>query len=125
MKNFYFRDECDAEMCFHLDYHMDNARDEGLTEITLYEAVPEKVEGFFWCRAVDEVSEDGYCGKSCEDYEPKNGKSGMCRHKGNLFTRGEKRTFKVTGQRKCYCDAPIIRGISPTYCGLCGGDIED
>lgn len=92
---YYFRTE-DDERCYTLDYHLANAKDEGLTEIELFEAIPEKVDGVFWCRAADECAEEGYCGKQCEEYEPKNGKSGMCRHKCNTFhTHGEKIVFRV------------------------------
>lgn len=92
---FYFRGEFD-EMCFRLHYHLSDAKSEGLTEIELFEAIPEKVGGMFWCRAVLEPTEEGYCGKQCEEYEPKNGKSGMCRHKSNTFYgRGPKEVFKV------------------------------
>ncbi len=91
---FYFR-SVEDELCYTADHHMANAKDEKLTEVELFEATPEKVDGFFWCRAVDECTEDGYCGKQCEDYEPKNGKSGMCRHKGRLYTPGKKVIFKT------------------------------
>lgn len=92
---YYFRTE-DDERCYTLEYHLADAKDEGLTEIELFEAVPEKVDGMFWCRAVDECSEEGYCGWQCEEYEPKNGKSGMCKHKCNTFhTHGEKVVFNV------------------------------
>jgi len=73
---FYFRKE-DDEMCYTLEYHIMEAKDEGLEEIELFEAVPDKLDGFFWCKAVSETTEDGFCGKQCDDYEPKNGKSGM------------------------------------------------
>lgn len=91
---YYFRN-LDDERCYTLDYHLSDAKDEGLTEMDLYEAVPEKVNGFFWCRAVDESAEEGFCGKDCEEYEPKNGRSGMCRHKGHFHTAGQKVQFKI------------------------------
>ncbi len=93
---FYYRSEFD-EMCYTLDYHLSDAKDEGLTEIELFEAIPETVGGMFWCRAVQECTEEGYCGKECEEYEPKNGKSGMCRHKSKTFYgRGQKVAFRVS-----------------------------
>lgn len=91
---FYFR-EADDEMCYTLEYHLANAKDEGLEEIELFEAIPEKDHEMFWCRAVEEITGNGYCGRQCEEYEPKNGKSGMCKHKGKTYTIGEKKLFKV------------------------------
>lgn len=91
---YYFESE-DAEMCYTLEYHLSNARDEKLTTIDLYVAIPDKDPQIFFCKAVDECAEVGYCGKQCDDYEPKNGKSGMCRHKGHCYTHGEKVTFIV------------------------------
>lgn len=92
---FYFRTE-DDQWCYSLKEHLADAKDEGLTEIELFEAVPENVDGMFLCRAVDEYAEEGYCGKLCEKYAPKNGKSGMCKHKCNKFyAHGEKAVFKV------------------------------
>lgn len=93
--NFYFRSETD-ERCYTLEFHMSNARDEGHGKIELIEAVPEKINGWFWCKAFDECGEDGYCGKQCEKYEPKNGKSGMCKYRSNTFyNHGEKVTFTI------------------------------
>lgn len=96
MKTKYYFEALDSELCYTLDYHLDQAREQGLSRIELYEAVPEKVNGFFFCRAVNAVGEDGYCGSQCTDYEPRNGKSGMCRHRSNtMYEHGEKVTFTV------------------------------
>lgn len=37
---------------------------------------------------------------------------------GRLERRQEKKPT-------CECDYPLIRGVAPSYCGLCGGDIND
>lgn len=80
----------DSEICYPLEYHMESAP-ASAKEIELYQAVPEKISGMFWCRAVEAVVEHGMCGKQCAEYAPKNGKSGMCRHRCNtLYTRGNK-----------------------------------
>lgn len=92
---YYFRTEND-ERCYTLEYHLLDAKDKGLTEIKLFEAVPEKIDGMFWCRAVNECGEEGYCGSQCAEYEPKNGKSGMCKYKCSTFhNHGKKVVFKV------------------------------
>lgn len=89
MKKFYFETE-ESEIAYTLEYF-----DETLVRpFTIFEAVPEKVEGFFFCKAVFECAEEGQCGKTCEDYSPKNGKSGICRHKGRLFAPGMAVTFR-------------------------------
>jgi len=95
MPKFYFQTE-HSEMCYSLAYHLDNAKDEGLTEIELFEAVPMKDDKFFWCRAVDQIAEHGSCGKSCEEYDPCNRKSGKCRFKQNtMFEHGKKVKFQI------------------------------
>lgn len=99
---YYFRTEED-EFCYTLDYHLRNAKEEGLTEIELFEAKPQYIEGFFWCRVINDSGEDGSCGKKCIDYEPKNGKSGICKHKSNTFkTQGKKVMFKVNSVKQRY-----------------------
>lgn len=88
---YYFRDE-DEEYCYSL-----NKFDEG-TKLRL--AVPDKSKDHFYCRAIGEVcmTEDNPCGKQCEDYEPKNGTSGMCKHKTFCHT-GSNETYIKQGKR--------------------------
>lgn len=93
-KKFYFR-TLDDEVCYHLENHMDDAKDEGLAYIELYQAQRENVNGMFYCTAVNECTEEGMCGKICDDYSPKNGKSGICRHKAKFYTAGKKVRLKV------------------------------
>jgi hypothetical protein len=90
----YFRRE-DDECCYGLKYQLERARDEGLSEVTLFTAEKEKIEGVFYCHAVGECGEEGTCGKQCDDYAPKNGKSGMCKHKGMTYAPAEEVTFKI------------------------------
>lgn len=91
---FYFRN-ADAEICYTLEYHLSNAKDEKITTIDLYVAIPDKDPHIFFCKAVQQCAETGCCGSHCEQYKPKNGKSGMCLHKGRCYLHGEKVTFKV------------------------------
>ena len=102
-RKYYFRNE-DCERCYTLDYHMEQARADGLTEIELFTAIPEKVKGIIWCKAVDECGEGGCCGKQCEHYDPRNGKSGICKHQGKLYTPDEKVKFlvKCEGEKTKY-----------------------
>lgn len=75
----------DDEHCYPLAYHLSIAKDDGLTEIRLFEAEPETVPGMFWCTAVEDVSEEGNCGRECDFYNPRNLKSGICSYKHKKF----------------------------------------
>ena len=106
MKNqtLYFRNQ-DSETCHDLDFHLEEAREEGLQEIELFEAIPDKDKSYFWCKSFSEVCGIGPdfepCGKSCEDYAPRNGKSGICKHKTHCYTHGNTVNFNVkTGKNK-------------------------
>ena len=72
----------DAEICYTLEYHLDNARMDSISEIELFEAIPDKDKEYFFCKAIQECGIKGDCGKHCGEYEPRNGKSGICNHKG-------------------------------------------
>lgn len=95
MKNkFYFLNQ-DSENCFSKEYFLNYAKENNLQELTLFEAVKEKVQGFFYCKELESAGEEGSCGKICEGYAPKNGKSGMCKHKTNFHTPGKKIIIKM------------------------------
>lgn len=95
MPKYYFLTE-NSEMCYTLDYHLADAKEQGLTEIELFEGVPVKDDEYFWCRADEQIFEHEACGKSCIAYQPCNGKSGKCRFKQNtMFEHGKKVKFEV------------------------------
>ncbi|MCX6232719.1 MAG: hypothetical protein NTZ33_14370 [Bacteroidetes bacterium] len=98
MKKMYFKNE-DSEMAHPIKTLLEEAKEEGLTEITVCEAVISTDKEYFFCRAAGEVCQINMycvpCGKECEDYEPCNGKSGRCKHKGKIYDWGEEKTFKV------------------------------
>lgn len=50
------------------------------TPLELSEHIIERGTGYFYCSEYDEVGEVGNCGKRCDEYEPRNGKSGICKH---------------------------------------------
>ena len=66
----------------------------GLSEIKASEAIPAKIDGFFYCKlnGVGDKSEST-CGKSCSDYVPRNGKRGTCKYRGKLYEAGENETI--------------------------------
>ncbi len=95
MEKYYFKN-ADDEHCRPLEFHLEIAKDEELNEIELFEAEKEIVEGMFFCKAVEEQTEEGYCGKKCDEYSPKNGKTGMCKFKQkHFYSPSKKVTFKV------------------------------
>ena len=85
----YFRE--DDECCYPLDVFYDEMQDDGITEMKVFEAVPYTGKDCCFCQATNEIcySDEYPCGKNCEDYEPKNGKSGMCKHKKRCYTIGK------------------------------------
>ena len=98
MKNkLYFRDE-NSEHPYLLEHHLDDAREDELEEITLFEAVRDTTHSeFIFCKFHDKVLEKENCGRGCEGYNPSNKRndSGLCLERGKLYTWGEKKTFKV------------------------------
>lgn len=94
---YYFENE-DSETCYSKSDIIDIGAYEGLNEITVFEAKPVKDKNIFYCQYFMmscEKSETS-CGKSCKGYEPKNGKSGMCKHQGKVFEPTKKVTFKIS-----------------------------
>lgn len=95
---YYFRFSQD-EICYPIEYFSEVAKADGLSQITLYEAVPETVPGFFWCKAYELPCKEGEgtCGRTCQDYAPKNKKWGICSHKCPTFyyNSGEQVVYDV------------------------------
>jgi len=91
----YFQSE-DSTTCEPLDSLLDDARFEGLEEITVIEAIPDNnTSDHVWCTQYGEVTEKSDCKKSvCRCYESKSGR-GKCSNRGNLYLYGEEVTFKV------------------------------
>lgn len=91
----YFR-SIDDNTCHTLAYHMDNAREEEIKEITLCEAIPDNYNlDYVWCSHYENVEEKSLCTKNnCPAYTSSNGK-GKCEHRGKLYTFGKEVTFKV------------------------------
>ena len=67
----------------------------GLTELTVHESVKTKIKGYMYCQ-LHGMGESGSCGvKWCRDYNPRNGKSGCCKHLGSLYEEGKEITIKI------------------------------
>lgn len=76
----------DTVRCYQLRFHLEEIREECLTQRRLYPAVPDKGSSVFWCRHHDEPYEKGEgCGRLCAAYAPRNGKNGRCRHSAHCY----------------------------------------
>jgi len=74
-------------------YMMENE----LSEMTVFKAKKIKVEGMRFCK-IDGMFEhfSDACGRNwCNNYDPRNGKSGCCKHLGSLYELGEEITVKI------------------------------
>lgn len=85
MKNKLYFGGKDEEYCFSKQYWIDRMKEAGETEMKAFLAKAVSSPDYFFCQAVDEMGEKGSCGKLCEDYEPRNGRSGICKHNGRLY----------------------------------------
>ena len=97
MAKLYFSEHQD-ESCFTKDYHLQYMKDNHIEEMKVFEAKAEIGSDMFYCKEVMEVGDKsaGGCGKMCEHYKPRNGKSGRCKHSGHVYEQTEKSiTLKV------------------------------
>ena len=92
----YFR-SIDETFCSALEGFIVDAKNDGLKEITLIEAIPDNDNtDSIWCTHEGEVTERDMCKKAeCEFYSSKSGR-GKCMHRGNLFNYGEEVKFDLT-----------------------------
>lgn len=81
-KKFYFSNLDGMESCKTIEGWKDYMRYEGLKSGTLFKAKVDRGCSYGYCIKFGEFTERGEtCGKSvCKKYDPRNGKSGMCRH---------------------------------------------
>ena len=95
----YYFERSDSEMCYTKEYFQDLMADEGVEEIKVFHAIPDLFGGgIFWCKSQSFCGDDttDTCGKQCEDYDPKNGKSGCCKHHTSwLYIHGDEVTLKI------------------------------
>lgn len=95
MEQYYFEAN-DSEICYTKDHFNMIMVEDGLTEMEVFTAEPERIAGVFWCTMHSFCADDSRdtCGKQCEQYEPRNGKNGRCRfHCERLYTHGSKITL--------------------------------
>jgi len=93
----YFENE-DANMAHSEEWFQDLMKEEGLTEMTVMEAIriPHYKAEFVWCKDADDACEKSECNKrNCESYKPKNGKNGRCINVGQYCDFGDNVVLKL------------------------------
>ena len=75
---------------------------EQIESFDLYEAENIQIDGAFFCNCFELAGNKGICGKECYMYNPRNGKSGCCKHyTNNIFERTDKKiTIKLKPKAK-------------------------
>lgn len=101
MKKLYFENE-DAENCYPEAWFQQKMKEEELEEITVLEANKSKEKEYIYCTAIDSCGESSGCGKQCEDYEPRNGKNGCCKHRRTMYEHGEE-VMLIAKKQRCKC----------------------
>ncbi len=98
---FFFRDDDDT--CYTLQSQIDYMIDNFINEMDLWLAERETNVPYFFCKHFGECgdkSESG-CGKLCEGYNPRNGKSGVCKHYGYTYEKTDRCfTLKIARKKK-------------------------
>lgn len=87
----YFELYSDEGICCPLKHWKDEANNRG-TDIELCEAEIEYGTEYFWCSEHQAfgLKDEGGCGKECEDYKPRNRKSGRCVHSKHSYASTDK-----------------------------------
>lgn len=93
-KKFYF-ENVDADHAYTEEYFRELMVADGMEEMTVLEAIKSKDKDYIYCKAIGECGEAKNCGKDCEDYEPRNGKNGCCRHRGMMMEHGDEVILRV------------------------------
>lgn len=90
-KRYYFRND-DDEMCYPISSHIKHMVENQIKEMDIYLAERETESHFFYCKHFFQVGEksEQTCGKNCEAYQPRNGKSGVCKFSGFVYEKTDK-----------------------------------
>lgn len=100
-KKYYFSN-IDEENCWTKKYFLEEMKEQGLTELQVNLAERVLRTNYFFCKAVGLVGEKGnefdLCGKNCDLYKPRNGKSGCCKHRGFCYEPGKEFILNINGK---------------------------
>lgn len=92
----------EPEFCRTKQYLLDKMKDEEINELIVFEAKRITNDFMFYCREhmATGLVGDG-CGLNCEDYNPRNGKSGCCKHRGFCYeSTGIKKVLTLKNETK-------------------------
>jgi len=91
----YFK-SIDDTICSSLQSHLEDAKYDVLTKVTLVEAIPDNdTSEFIWCTHYWECVERQDCKKAlCSHYSSKSGR-GKCSNRGNLYLHGDEVGFII------------------------------
>lgn len=77
---------------YPLAHHRMLLREEALTHVRLYPAVPMRGSSDFYCVELGFSGTRGAdfhdCGRRCAEYEPRNGRNGCCLHRRHVYEPG-------------------------------------
>jgi hypothetical protein len=93
---YYFRN--DDNYCHTINWHLEYMIENDIKEMNVFLAKRIFDNGYFFCKFFDCFGEKsgGGCGKMCEGYKPRNGKSGICQYNGYVYEQsGEFITLKL------------------------------
>lgn len=99
----YFSKDIDECWAYHISFLLQEMQEMGLKETIITEAVRETGTKHYFCKELGEIGDksNGYesCGKNRDCYEPRNGKSGCCKHRGYCYEPSDiKYLLKSTGE---------------------------
>ena len=82
MKLYFINNLLEEDFCYTLAKIKKEAQKKGLNKVEIFEAERETDSDAFFCNKYSEIMGKGfgYCGKECEFYQARNGKSGICKH---------------------------------------------
>jgi len=97
----YFSD-IDDEFSHSKIWLLERMKEREITELKVNEAKRVIGSDFYFCKIYDTVGERcgdfNDCGKMCDDYEPRNGKSGCCKHRGFCYEPGKEFILNINGK---------------------------
>jgi hypothetical protein len=95
---YYFLNE-DSE-CHSIEWFKEYMLEYNLDKLEVFRAVKDPCKDYFFCQKYGELGDTGNCGKECKNYEPRNGKSGCCKHHTHCNEQGEKVTLEMIIREK-------------------------
>lgn len=89
---YYFRSDDSDGNCYTIKQIKEDMKEQGISELKVFEAIREVGGDYFYCKKYYEIGDksEGGCGKICDEYKPRNGKSGRCIHHSHTYEQGEK-----------------------------------